>query len=659
MSLPDANSSDQKTQRLGNPAQLEAYRAELVRGQDRARPGMTICGGTGCRAFGAEKVLAAAQEQDNGAFSVRLTGCPGFCEQGPIVVVQPDGIFYAHVQPEDVPQIVNETVMQHRPIARLLYGDPTGRKIPLEKDVPFYHRQLRLLLNQNGLVDPTRIDDYLALGGYQALARALTCSPEQIIDAVTRSGLRGRGGAGFPTGLKWRMMRDEIGRRTEDRGRSTVDPVSSVVRCPSTVDSSVGYVICNADEGDPGAFMDRALAEGNPHRLIEGMLIGGYALGVSRGYIYIRAEYPLAVKHLRIALEQARALGLLGSNILGSSVNLDLEVRIGAGAFVCGEETALMASIEGRTGDPRPRPPYPAQRGLWGMPTVINNVKTWASVPLIIERGADWYASIGTPKSKGTMIFSLVGKVMNTGLVEVPMGITLRELIFGIGGGIPHGKQFKAAQIGGPSGGCLAAEHLDTPIDYESLTSLGAIVGSGGLVIADEDTCMVDLARYFMNFVQEESCGKCVPCRVGTKAMLDLLTRITEGRGQDGDLEALQELAQAVKDSSLCGLGQTAPNPVLSTLRYFREEYREHVYAKQCRALVCKGLIRYEILPEKCTGCLVCLRNCAQRAISGEKMKPHRIDPELCGKCGVCQALCRFDAVKVRTGLPDLTVQPA
>ncbi len=610
--------------KLENAAQLADCRAELQSAHDAMRPCLNICGGTGCLAYGAQHVIDAAHKLDATNIGVRVTGCPGLCELGPIVVTQPDGKFYGHVQPGDVQTIVNDKAP-----ARLQYRDPvTDAPIEYEQDIPFYARQTRVLLNQNSVIDPTQIEEYIRQDGYRALAKALTLSRETIIETVMNSGLRGRGGAGFRTGIKWRTTFDEINKM----GR--------------------GYVICNADEGDPGAFMDRALVEGNPHRILEGMLIGAYALGAARGYVYIRAEYPLAVKHLRIALQQARELGLLGKNILGSGFDFDIQVRLGAGAFVCGEETALMASIEGRTGEPRPRPPYPAQRGLWGKPTIINNVKTWASVPIILERGAEWYANIGTAKSKGTMIFSLVGKVRNTGLVEVPMGITLRELIFGIGGGIPSGKQFKAAQIGGPSGGCLAAEHLDTPIDYESLSSLGAIVGSGGLVVADEDTCMVDLARYFMNFVQEESCGKCVPCRVGTKAMLDILTRITQGDGRDGDMARLEELAHAVHDSSLCGLGQTAPNPVLTTLRYFREEYREHIYAKRCRARVCKGLIHYEIIPELCTGCLVCLRNCAQHAITGEKLKPHFVHDEMCEKCGVCKALCKFDAVRIVTGVP-------
>ncbi len=615
--------------KLENAAQLAEYRDRLNRARDPQEPCVTVCGGTGCRACGADEVIAAARQAlgGDGRAVLRVTGCPGFCEQGPLVTIQPTGILYVRVQPHDMPEIVSESIAHSRVVKRLLYTDPaTGSGIKREREVPFYAKQTRVLLDQSGWLDPTDIGEYIVLGGYTALAKALELKPDQVIDAVARSGLRGRGGAGFPTGVKWRTARAEI------------------------LKAGTGYIVCNADEGDPGAFMDRALAEGNPHRLIEGMLIGAYAIGAAKGFVYVRAEYPLAVEHLGIALEQARALGLLGENILGSGFDLDIEIRIGAGAFVCGEETALMASIEGRAGDPRPRPPYPAVSGLWGKPTVINNVKTWASVPIIIERGADWYAAIGTEKSKGTMIFSLVGKVANTGLVEVPMGITLRELIFGIGGGIPNGKKFKAAQIGGPSGGCIPEEHLDTPIDYESLTSLGAIVGSGGLVVADEDTCMVDLARYFMNFVQEESCGKCTPCRLGTKAMLDTLTRITQGLGRAGDIEYLQEVADAVKAASLCGLGQTAPNPVLTSLRYFRDEYEEHIDGKRCRALVCKGLIQYEIVPELCTGCLVCLRNCTSNAISGEKQKPHFIHAELCSKCGVCKALCKFNAVKVVTG---------
>lgn len=458
--------------RIENPPALTDYRDRLLRERDPKQPCVTVCGGTGCRAYGAEQVLAAAHENINGRATVKMTGCHGFCEKGPVVVIQPAGTFYANVQPKDMPEIIKESVAHKRVVKRLLYVDPaTGKQVTREDEIPFYAKQTRLLLNQNGKLDPTNIDEYIVLDGYASLAKALGLSPEQVIAQVTRAGLRGRGGAGFPTGVKWKTARTEIKK------------------------AQVGYVICNADEGDPGAYMDRSLMEGNPHRVIEGMIIGAHAIGATRGYVYIRAEYPLAVKHLGIALGQARELGLLGKNILGSGFDFDIEIRLGAGAFVCGEETALLASIEGRAGDPRPRPPFPAVKGLWGKPTVINNVKTWASVPIIVDKGAEWYAHIGTEKSKGTMIFSLVGKVANTGLVEVPMGITLRELIFGIGGGIPKGKAFKAAQIGGPSGGCIPAEHLDSRIDYESLSSLGAIMGSGGLVVADEDTCMVDLAR--------------------------------------------------------------------------------------------------------------------------------------------------------------------
>jgi NADH:ubiquinone oxidoreductase subunit F (NADH-binding) len=481
---------------------------------------------------------------------------------------------------------------------------------------------MRRVLALNGEIDPTRIEDYIAHDGYTALSRALCeMTPEQVIEDVTQSGLRGRGGAGFPTGVKWELCR----------------------RAPG----DVKYIICNADEGDPGAFMDRSLLESNPHSVVEGMIVGAYAMGAARGFVYIRNEYPLAVENLSIALERAREYGLLGEDILGSGFDLDIEIRVGSGAFVCGEETALMASIEGKIGEPRPRPPYPVESGLWGQPTSINNVKTWANVPLIVRNGHDWFASVGTEKSKGTMIFSLVGNIRNTGLVEVPMGISLRELIYDVGGGIPGDKAFKAAQIGGPSGGCIPAEHLDVPVDYESLTDLGAIVGSGGLVVCDEDTCMVDLARYFLKFTQEESCGKCVPCRVGTRAMLETLERICAGEGREGDIEYLIELGEEVRRSSLCGLGQTAPNPVLTTIRYFRAEYEAHIHDKTCPARFCKGLITYEIIPDLCPGCMVCARNCAFGAISGEKGEPHTIDPEACTRCGVCKSLCNFDAVAI------------
>ncbi len=652
--------------KINSAAELDNWRTQLVAANAPSRPCITICGGTGCRVYGSEKVWEAFRDELNrqGAaatleltdtnfhpspsnlqsfdyapwpgrqgrqdkppisnLQIKVTGCHGFCEKGPLVVIRPQGIFYTRVRVEDVPEIVQETILRGRVIERLLYADPqSGRLIEHEHEVPFYKHQHRLVLDLNGDLDPSRIDEYIARGGYASLAKALaSMSPEHVIAQVKASGLRGRGGAGFATGVKWELCRKQPG--------------------------DVKYIICNADEGDPGAYMDRSIMEGNPHRVVEGMIIGAYAIGAHQGYVYIRNEYPLAVKHLRLAIAQAQECGLLGRNILGSGFDFDIRVKLGSGAFVCGEETALMASIEGRVGEPHPRPPYPAESGLWGKPTNINNVKSWASIPLIIGRGAEWYAGIGTEKSKGTMIFSVVGKINNTGLVEVPMGISLRKLIFDIGGGILNGKQFKAAQIGGPSGGCIPAEHLDVPIDYESLTALGAIVGSGGLVVADEDTCMVDFARYFMTFTQEESCGKCIPCRVGTKSMLTVLERICAGKGEMGDLEYLERMGQQVKRTSLCGLGQTAPNPVLSTLRYFRDEYEAHIRDKTCPAKVCKGLITYFIVPEKCTGCQVCLRNCPSGAITGGKKEVHVIDAAVCTRCGICMSMCKFEAVGVQ-----------
>jgi NADH:ubiquinone oxidoreductase subunit F (NADH-binding)/(2Fe-2S) ferredoxin/Pyruvate/2-oxoacid:ferredoxin oxidoreductase delta subunit len=613
---------------IRTPAELEELRSALLREQDPARRVISVCGGTGCRALGSDGVFEALQEeleaQDmENQVALRMTGCPGFCEKGPLMVIQPEGIFYQGVKVDDVPQIVTKTLAKGSIIDSLLYTDPgTGKTIAYEREIPFYKKQHPLLLEMNEKIDPTSITDYIALGGYSSLSKALTqMTPDEVIQEITEAKLRGRGGAGFPTGLKWRITRDAPG--------------------------DTKYVVCNADEGDPGAFMDRAILEGNPHRVLEGMIIGGYAIGALRGFVYVRAEYPLAAKHLGMAITRGREYGLLGKDIMGSGSDFDIEIRLGAGAFVCGEETALMASIEGRTGEPRPRPPYPSQSGLWGKPTNINNVKTWANVPIIIESGADWYAELGTEGSKGTKIFSVVGKINNTGLVEVPMGTTLRQLIFDVGGGIPDGKEFKAVQIGGPSGGCIPKEHLDTPIDYESLTQLGAMMGSGGMVVTDEDTCVVDFARYFMNFVQEESCGKCVPCRLGTRAMLEVLTRITEGKGQEGDVQYLLELGEQIKESSLCGLGQTAPNPVLSTIRYFRDEYEAHIQEACCPAHVCKSLIQYLIVGEECTGCGRCLRTCPVEAISGAKKEPHLIDQEKCIKCGSCYEVCKFDAVIV------------
>ena len=616
--------------RLEDFAAFQRWQAELAVTWDENKPALKVCDGTGCRALGSQKVLAslrAACQEANLEIPMEVvgTGCHGFCECGPHLTIYPQKITYQKVKPVDAGEIVERTLLSGEILERLLYTDPlTGEHIHREPDVSFYRKQMRQVLDFNGRIDPTRIEEYVALGGYQMLVKALSqMEPEQIVAEVKASGLRGRGGAGFPTGLKWEIARQNIHK------------------------AGIGYIICNADEGDPGAFMDRSVMEGNPHSVIEGMLIGAYALGVQDGYVYIRTEYNLAVQNLQTAIRQAEEIGLMGENILGTGFNFHLRVRLGAGAFVCGEETALMASLEGRIGEPRPRPPYPAESGLWGQPTVINNVETWANVPIIIQQGSAAYAAVGTEKSKGTKIFSVVGKINNTGLVEVPMGITLREIVEDIGGGIPGGKRFKAAQLGGPSGGCIPAEHLDVSIDYESLGALGAIMGSGGMVVADEDTCMVDFARYFMKFTQEESCGKCVPCRVGTKAMLATLERICAGYGEPGDLDYLLEMGEHVKDSSLCGLGQTAPNPVLSTLRYFRQEYEAHIYEHRCPAHVCKGLITFAVISELCTGCMVCLRNCPSQAISGAKQQVHTIDPALCNRCGMCLSVCKFNAISV------------
>jgi NADH:ubiquinone oxidoreductase subunit F (NADH-binding)/(2Fe-2S) ferredoxin/Pyruvate/2-oxoacid:ferredoxin oxidoreductase delta subunit len=610
------------------PEELLELKERLLGGRDPDQPRVSVCCGTGCRVHGSMDVIEAFRREIdgrslNGDIRVVGTGCHGFCEKGPVVVLKPSGVFYQGVGVDDVPEIVAESVLNGAVIDKLTYVDPVSKdRIVHEEDVPFYRQQQRLVLDLNGDIDPTNIEDYIAFGGYAALSKALyQMKPEEVIEEVTQSGLRGRGGAGFPAGVKWRLCREAKG--------------------------DAKYIICNADEGDPGAYMDRSIMEGNPHRVLEGMIIGAYAIGAQEGYVYIRNEYPLAVENLRIAIEQAQEYGFLGQSILGSDFDLSVQIRPGSGAFVCGEETALMASIEDRVGEPRPRPPYPAQRGLWGKPTNINNVETWANVPIVIDRGGDWYSQMGTDKSKGTKIFSLVGNINNTGLVEVPMGATLSEIIYDIGGGIPGDKECKAVQLGGPSGGCVPSEHFDVPIDYESLQELGAIMGSGGMVVCDESTCMVEFARYFMDFVQQESCGKCVPCRLGTRAMLDVLTRITRGEGQEGDIEYLEELGQQIRESSLCGLGQTAPNPVLSTLRYFRDEYEAHIRDKRCPAHVCRELTHYTIDPEKCTGCGRCLRNCPAEAISGEKKQAHSIDQEKCIKCGSCYELCKFDAVIV------------
>jgi len=562
-----------KTSRIRTPEDLENVRAKIIKGRSLNIPRISVCAGTGCRAAGSEAVRDAfidEIERRELQINVELkeTGCHGFCEQGPIVVIRPKKVFYRQVKPEDVSEIISETVLQGNIIERLLYVDPvTNEKIVYEPSVLFYKRQKRIIFGVNGEIDPTEIKDYIAVEGYAALSKVLfQMSPEELITEIKQSGLRGRGGAGFPTGAKWELCRK--------------------------AESAVKYVICNADEGDPGAYMDRSLLEGNPHSVIEGMIIGAYAIGACEGFIYVRNEYPLAVKHCEMALEKAREYGFLGSDILGSGFSFDINIAIGAGAFVCGEETALIASIQGERGTPKQRPPFPAQKGLWDKPTNINNVETWANVPLIISKGASWYSKIGTEKSKGTKIFSLVGKINNTGLVEVPFGTTLRKIIYDIGGGIPRGKKFKAVQTGGPSGGCIPASLLDLPIDYESLKEAGSIMGSGGMIVMDEDTCMVDIARYYTSFLNDESCGKCLSCRKGTQKMTEILTDISEGKGKEGDLELLEELALAVKDTSLCGLGQTAANPVLASIRYFREEYEEHIKKHYCRAGVCKALAK-------------------------------------------------------------------
>jgi len=593
------------------------------------RQHLLVCAGTGCVANhsfdvkeGLEKEIVKKGLQDE--IQVITTGCQGFCERGPIVIVQPDGIFYQRIKKKDIPHLVEEHLLKGRPVKELMYvPSPDEAPVPKMMDIDFFRHQRLIVLRNRGRLDPENIDEYIGFDGYGALETALTkMTPDQIINEVKNAGLRGRGGAGFPTGRKWELCRREKGREK--------------------------YIICNGDEGDPGAFMDRSVLEADPHSVIEGLIIGARAIGAHKGFVYVRSEYPLAVKRLNIALRQAREYGLLGENILGTGFDFDIEVIQGAGAFVCGEETALIASVEGRVGRPRQRPPYPSEKGLWGKPTNINNVETWANVPMIIQRRAKWFASIGTKTSKGTKIFSLVGKINNTGLVEVPMGITMREIIYDIGGGIPQGKEFKAVQTGGPSGGCIPKEMLDLPIDYESLTKAGSMMGSGGMIVMDEDTCMVDVARYFINFTQEESCGKCPPCRMGTKHMVRILDRITQGKGTENDIQTLEEIAENVKLTSLCGLGQTAPNPVLTTLKYFRDEYVAHIKEKRCPALVCQNLISYMIDPELCGGCTVCAKNCPNDAIHGEPKQIYKIDQAKCTKCGICITVCppKFNAVK-------------
>jgi len=590
------------------------------------RAHVLICHGTGCASGGSPKVLETFREElqkknlDKEVLVI-ATGCHGMCEFGPIVVVYPEGTFYSQVKPEDVAEIVEEHLYKGRIVNRLLYKEPiSAQKVCHYKEIPFYGKQHRIVLSNCGYINPDNIDEYISRDGYQALGKCITeMSPAAVIEEMKKSGLRGRGGGGFPTGLKWSFCAASPGNKK--------------------------YVICNADEGDPGAFMDRSILEGDPHAVLEGMMIGAYAMGADEGYIYCRAEYPLAIKRLQTAIHQATEYGLLGENVLGTDFSFDLHIKEGAGAFVCGEETALMASIEGQRGMPRPRPPFPAVKGLWGKPTNINNVETWANVPRIMLQGAECFAAMGTEKSKGTKVFALTGKVKNTGLVEVPMGITIREIVYEIGGGIIGDKKFKAVQIGGPSGGCLVEEHLDLPVDYESLTAAGAIMGSGGLVVLDESNCMVDTAKFFLEFTQRESCGKCVPCREGTKKMLDILTRITEGNGKPEDLDTLQYLGEQIKATSLCALGGTAPNPVLTTLKYFRDEYEAHINEKRCPTGACQNLLRYTIDPAKCIGCTKCARNCPVSCISGKVKEPHVIDQEKCIKCGACMANCPVGAI--------------
>ena len=596
---------------------------------DLYRAHVLVCGGTGCTSSGGAQLIDEfeAQLAANGLdkeVKVVKTGCFGLCALGPVVVVYPEGAFYSQVTKEDVSEIVTEHLLKGRIVKRLVYQETIEEdSIKSLNEVPFYKKQLRIALRNCGVINPENIEEYIAFDGYKALAKVLTeMTPAEVIDVVKASNLRGRGGGGFPTGLKWDFASKSVNEQK--------------------------YVCCNADEGDPGAFMDRSILEGDPHSVLEAMAIAGYAIGANQGYVYIRAEYPIAVKRLEIAIEQAKEYGLLGNNIFGTDFSFDVGIRLGAGAFVCGEETALMTSIEGHRGEPRPRPPFPAVKGLWGKPTILNNVETYANIPVIINNGAEWFNTIGTEKSKGTKVFALGGKIHNTGLVEIPMGTTLREIVEEIGGGVPNGKAFKAAQTGGPSGGCIPASLIDTPIDYDSLISIGSMMGSGGLIVMDEDNCMVDIAKFFLEFTVDESCGKCTPCRIGTKRLLEMLDKITSGKGNLEDLDRLELLCHSIKNASLCGLGQTAPNPVLSTLRYFRDEYVAHVVDKKCPAGVCKALTNYEIVADKCKGCSACSRKCPVGAISGEIKKPFVIDTEKCIKCGVCVETCKFDAIVKR-----------
>ena len=624
--------------RFNTQAELTAHRQELA--DRRASEGacVSVCAGAGCLASGAAEVIAAfrrevAAQGLDAEVDTRGTGCPGFCEQGPVVVIHPEEICYLRVKPEDVAEIVMTTLKEKKVVERLTYEDPkSGEHTTHESEIPFYKSQQRTLLSSNILIDSKSIDDYFAIGGYTALTKALfDMSAEEVLEEVKKSNLRGRGGAGFPAGRKWEGSRN--------------------------ADDDPKYVLVNADEGDPGAFMDRALLEGNPHSVLEGLIIGGYTIGAKEGYVYVRQEYPLAVENIQLAIKQAEEYGLLGENILGSGFDFRVFVHKGAGAFVCGESTALMTALEGRVGEPRPKYVRSNMKGLWGKPSVLNNVETWANIPLIINRGADWFTSIGTEGSKGTKIFSLVGKITNTGLVEVPMGMTLQDIIYDIGGGIPSAKKFKAVQTGGPSGGCIPEDLLHLEVGFDELTKAGSMMGSGGMIVMDEDNCMVDVARYFINFLTEESCGKCVPCREGLRQMHRILTNICEGKGKEGDIETLEELSECAIDASLCALGQSAPNPFLSTLRYFRDEYEAHIKEKRCPALSCRGLVSYYIDPAKCQACLICMKKCPSQGIEGAKKEIHVIDQEKCDACGVCFEVCpsKFDAVVKISGasVPD------
>jgi len=612
--------------KINDATALRQVQNKLKESYDPQKKLVTICAGTGCRGYGCIKVkdeLEAEIKKQQMDVEVRATGCFGFCEKGPLIVIHPQKIFYQQVKEKDVADIVTKTIMKGEVIEKLLYRDPVSSEMAMkEEDVPFYKKQQRLVFGSNGIIDPTLIESYLAIGGYSALGKALSeMNPEGIIDETKKAGLRGRGGGGFLAGNKWEGCRKAHG--------------------------SSKYVIANGDEGDPGAYMDRSLMEGNPHSIIEGMIIGAYAIGANEGYIYVRNEYPLAVMHLTMAISSARDAGLLGNNILGSNFSFDITISKGGGAFVCGESSALFASIEGRAGEPRAKYVHAVEKGLWDKPTVLNNVETWANVPLIINSGAAAYGSIGTEKSKGTKIFSLVGKINNTGLIEVPMGITLREIVYDMGGGIPNGRKFKAVQTGGPSGGCIPESLLDLQVDFDKLYEVGSMMGSGGMIVMDDRSCMVDVAKYFLAFLQEESCGKCVPCREGVRRMREILEDICAGKGKEGDIDLLEKMSQAIADGSLCALGSSAPNPVLSTIKYFREEYDAHIKDHRCPAGVCKALITYSIIPEKCTGCGMCIKVCPTQAVSGEKKKAHAIDNDKCTRCGACIESCKFEAINV------------